>query len=129
MSISNAFFALATLVSRLVTWTGEDEVCWDYRDILMHAISSEDGVPNLYAQIKGHSEFDVDEIRFVPENASILESLYAAFSRGACMNPDEPEDEGEAGNFFFNADNVRAELNGEEEDGEYEEEGEENGAE
>ena len=114
---------------RLVTWTGATESCWGYRDILMHAISKEGDVPALYTQMKGETEFDVVEIRFVPDNAAILEDLYAAFSRGACLNPDEPEDEGEAGNFYFNVDQAHAELNGEEEDGEFEEDEEENGAE
>lgn len=112
---------------RSVTWTGSsDEKSWGYRDILMHAISKEGDTPALYTQIKGEDEFELLEIRFVPEDASILDDLYSAFSRGACMNPDEPEDEQEAGNFYFDADQVRAELNGEEEDGEYDEEEEGN---
>lgn len=112
--------------SRTVTWHGSDAPkSWGYRDILMHAISKEGDSPALYAQVKGADEFELLELRFVPEESTILDDLYAAFSRGACLNPDEViEDDGE-GEFYFNAEEVESGLNGDmdgyddaEEDGE-----------
>lgn len=100
--------------ARTVTWHGSDgPKSWGYRDILMHAISKEGDSPALYAQVQGADEYELFELRFVPEEASILDNLYAAFSRGACLNPDEVvEDDGE-GEFYFNVEEVEAGLNGE----------------
>ena len=78
----------------------------------MHAISKEGDAAALYAQVQGADEYELFELRFVPDEAAILDDLYAAFSRGACMNPDEVvEDDGE-GEFYFNAEEVEAGLNG-----------------
>jgi len=78
----------------------------------MHAISKEGNSPALYAQIKGADEFEVLELRFVPDESTVLDDLYAAFSRGACLNPDEVVDEDGEGEFYFNAEEVKAGLNG-----------------
>ena len=78
----------------------------------MHAVSREGDSPAIYAQLKGTDEFDLLEVRFVPQDSSKLDSLFAAFSRGACLNPDEAPDEEDAGNFYFDADEVAEGLNG-----------------
>lgn len=101
-----------TLDSLYCTWKLNDETSfsWGYRDILMHATSKESGSPCIYAQMNGEHEDELVEVRFVPEDANQVENLYTAFSRGACLNPDVPGDEEEAGNFYFNADEVEAGL-------------------
>lgn len=113
-----------------VTWEGaSSSTSWGYRDILMHAISKEGDAPALYAQVKGADEFELLELRFIPEeSADSLENLYAAFSKGACLNPDEAMDEEDAGNFYFDDNEVRAGLNdGMDVDDDGEEYGEEDG--
>jgi hypothetical protein len=94
----------------------------------MHAISKEGDLPALYAQLKGSDEFDLLELRFVPEESTNLDGLYAAFSRGACLNPDEVPDEEEAGNFYFDVNEVESGLNVDDFDDEEDGEADENGA-
>lgn len=92
----------------MVTWHGAElELSWDYRSILMHAVSREGPSPSLYAQIQGADEEELVEARFVPEDDTKIEDLFGAFSRGACLNPDDPIDDQEgAGNFYFDVNEV-----------------------
>jgi hypothetical protein len=90
---------------------------------MMHAVSKAGNSPAIYAQLAGADDDELLELRFVPEDGNRVEELFAALSKGAAMNPDEPEDEEGAGDFYFNADEVQAGLgNGDfEEDEEYDE--------
>lgn len=94
----------------------------------MHAVSREGDHPALYAQLKGKDEFDLVEVRFVPQDSSKLEEIFAAFSRGACLNPDEVPDDEDAGNFYFDADEVNAGINGDDFDDDEADEDDQNGA-
>jgi len=48
---------------------------------------------------------NVSELRFVPQNVSMLDTMFKAFSKGAELNPDE-ESEGE-GDLIYNDDEVQ----------------------
>lgn len=111
-------------LGRTVTWTGSaEELVWGYRTILMHAVSKEGSNPAIYAQLQGNDEYELLEARFVPEDATKLDDLFAAFSRGACLNPDEPGDDEGAGDFYFDDQEVRMGLD----NGDFEEDDEEEG--
>jgi len=57
----------------------------------------------------------ISDLRFVPENAGILDALYRAVSECAALNPDSDLSDGE-GDFMFNADEVRGGGAGAEDD-------------
>jgi len=109
-----------------------------YSSAGMHAISREDK-PTLYCQISGPNPFssnvdrvdtsdddgegnpdafqpDVDEcteVKFIPKDASCLDSIFEAFNHSASLNPDDDsEDEdganGEGAGFFFNGEEALA---------------------
>jgi len=61
---------------------------WDYRTIIIHAISREP-FPHIYLQISGEDETsDPFHVRFIPQSESDLQPLFDAFSKGAELNPD-----------------------------------------
>lgn len=64
--------------------------------------------------VDGHSEgaiadlSSVSEMRLIPEDASVLDHLFAVMSECAELNPDpEAEDEDGEGEFFYDEDEVR----------------------
>jgi len=78
----------------------------DFPFIVMHAIAGMDsslygGRPCLYCQLEGDT---LHEVAFIPRDPTVLQEMYAAFSRGAMLNPDEEQD-GE-GEFYYNESEV-----------------------
>lgn len=66
----------------------------------------------------------ISEVRFVPDNPAILESLWNAMNACAALNPDSDQSEGE-GDFLFNASEMHAgDMDGEEDAADYGEGGE-----
>ncbi|KAI9315353.1 regulator of volume decrease after cellular swelling-domain-containing protein [Dichotomocladium elegans] len=74
----------------------------EYPDIIIHAISRQDGRPSIYCQLEQGRFFPgqqipkdedildiVTELRFMPQDAGALEGIYAAFSECAALHPDE----------------------------------------
>jgi len=110
-------YGLLLLTTSKVQWTPANPngyvQTWGYKDILMHAISSNpEGfhLPCIYCQLSGDDEEEVNELRFVPSDANIVPDLFSAFNKGAELNPDEEkEDEGD---FFFNQDEIIGNLGG-----------------
>uniref|UniRef100_A0A6B2LN43 Uncharacterized protein n=1 Tax=Arcella intermedia TaxID=1963864 RepID=A0A6B2LN43_9EUKA len=97
-----------------VSWVPENSAVfpqsWGYKDILMHAITTDPdfSAPCIYCHLDGGDEEEVNEARFVPESEADLNALFNAFSKGAELNPDEvDEDEGD---FFFNPDEIMSGL-------------------
>jgi hypothetical protein len=88
------------ITSRCVRWslgpTGSDlSREWDYQHILLHAVSREAEKPNIYCQIAvgappgpDDDESQVQEVKFIPSNADMLQHMWDALSEGAALNPD-----------------------------------------
>ena len=84
----------------------------------MHAISSnseEDTTPDntppcLYVQLDSLDDDDDDdnatvpELRLIPKDDSLLDTIFQSFCQGAERNPDpdDDDDNGNGGGFFFN---------------------------
>ncbi|KAL1926519.1 hypothetical protein VTP01DRAFT_5640 [Rhizomucor pusillus] len=99
----------------------------EYPDIIIHAISRQDGRPGIYCQLESgrffpnqqipeeDQEDTVTELKFMPQDVGSLEAIYMALSECTALHPDEEflaeqaalEDEGE----FFADPSDEAELN------------------
>jgi len=69
----------------------------------------------------------ISDLRFVPENAGLLDALYHAMSECAKLNPDSDLSEGE-GDFMYNADEIRGGLAAGDDEDEYGEGGDDGAA-
>ncbi len=69
----------------------------------------------------------ISDLRFVPENAGMLDALYHAMSECAKLHPDSDLSDGE-GDFMYNADEIRGGMGGDGEDEEEYGEGGDDGA-
>ncbi|KAI8149622.1 regulator of volume decrease after cellular swelling-domain-containing protein [Fennellomyces sp. T-0311] len=75
----------------------------EYPDIIIHAISRQDGRPSIYCQLEAGRFFPnqqlpedpeeleetVTELKFMPEDPGSLEAIYMAMSTCAALHPDE----------------------------------------
>ncbi|KAI8890184.1 hypothetical protein K501DRAFT_319879 [Backusella circina FSU 941] len=75
----------------------------EYPDIIIHAISREEGQPNIYCQLESglffpnqdlpedpeEREETVTELRFIPRDIETLETIYMAMTDCAALHPDE----------------------------------------
>lgn len=104
------------VTTRNVIWISQPETSFmvDVPSIMVHAISRDRqafAMSCLYCQLDVPDD-DLSEIRFVPEDETLLEEIYHAFSSSAALNPDLPgPDDDAAGDFFFNGDEVNSGLN------------------
>ncbi|CEG79981.1 hypothetical protein RMATCC62417_14382 [Rhizopus microsporus] len=98
----------------------------EYPDIIIHAISRQDGQPNIYCQLDSgiffpnqqlpEDEYDrqetVTELRLIPRDSGALEGIYLAMSECAALHPDkEFMEEQEESDQEFYAPSDEAELN------------------
>ncbi|KAI7908008.1 regulator of volume decrease after cellular swelling-domain-containing protein [Cokeromyces recurvatus] len=74
----------------------------EYPDIIIHAISRQDGQPNIYCQLNAGIFFPnqqlpeneeerediVTELRLIPRDSGALEGIYMAMSECAALHPD-----------------------------------------
>jgi len=103
---------ILTLSSTKITWQPTDNSkpsrTWGYRDVLMHAISSDTQYfpkPCIYCHLEGNEESEVLEMRLVPPKPEHLHDLFISMNKGAEMNPDIGGDSDE-GEFFFNPNEI-----------------------
>ncbi|KAI9278425.1 regulator of volume decrease after cellular swelling-domain-containing protein [Phascolomyces articulosus] len=75
----------------------------EYPDIIIHAISRQDGRPSIYCQLEAgrffpnqqlpedeeEREDTVTELKFMPQDPGALEAIYMAMSTCAALHPDE----------------------------------------
>ncbi|KAI9493873.1 regulator of volume decrease after cellular swelling-domain-containing protein [Zychaea mexicana] len=75
----------------------------EYPDIIIHAISRQDGRPSIYCQLEAGRFFPnqqlpedeeeredvVTELKFMPQDPGALEAIYMAMSTCAALHPDE----------------------------------------
>ncbi|KAG2218351.1 hypothetical protein INT45_012970 [Circinella minor] len=72
----------------------------EYPDIIIHAISRQEGRPSIYCQLEQgrffpnqqlpeDEEDSVTELKFMPQDPGSLEAIYMAMSTCAALHPDE----------------------------------------
>ncbi|KAI8975671.1 regulator of volume decrease after cellular swelling-domain-containing protein [Mycotypha africana] len=100
----------------------------EYPDIIIHAISRQEGQPNIYCQLdsglffpnqqlpedKEERRETVTELRLIPKDTGALEGIYLAMSECAALHPDEEfmaEQEDYEDEEFFADPSDEAELN------------------
>ena len=94
---------------------GEDNVRWgsfefEYTQIILHAMCNDTESypkPCIYMQVENGSD-DMEEIRLVPKDPSILQAIFEQLSRCAALHPDEgmDQEDNESDTEFFNASNL-----------------------
>ncbi|KAI8350128.1 regulator of volume decrease after cellular swelling-domain-containing protein [Blakeslea trispora] len=108
--------------------SAQSGIAVEYPDIIIHAISRQQGQPNIYCQLDAglffpnqqlpedeqEREETVTELRLIPRDSGALEGIYLAMSDCAALHPDhefmaeqEESDEGE----FYADPSDEAELN------------------
>ncbi|KAF7727460.1 hypothetical protein EC973_007529 [Apophysomyces ossiformis] len=88
--------------SQLYFYSAEHQsgISVEYPDIIIHAISRQDGTPCIYCQLDAglffpnqqipeDEEDALTELKFVPRDPGALEGIYAAMSECAALHPDE----------------------------------------
>ncbi|KAI7870820.1 regulator of volume decrease after cellular swelling-domain-containing protein [Spinellus fusiger] len=98
----------------------------EYKDIIIHAISRREGIPCIYCQLDEgiffpqqqlpedaqELEETVTELKFIPEDSEILETIYLVMSECASLHPDEEfMAEQEEEDMFYADPSDAAELN------------------
>jgi len=77
-----------------------------FSEISMHALSSDAGFsmsPCVYCQLVGDDEEAIQEVKFVPKDASTVQAIFDALSRGVALHPDRSGENEEPG-FAFDCD-------------------------
>ncbi|CEP12441.1 hypothetical protein [Parasitella parasitica] len=108
--------------------TAQSGIAVEYPDIIIHAISRQDGQPNIYCQLDTglffpnqelpeddqEREETVTELRLIPRDGGALEGIYMAMNECASLHPDEEfmaeQEEEEDGDFYADPSD-EAELN------------------
>lgn len=96
----------------------EDGFSVDYPHISMHAISRDDeNFPRacVYCQLDDDKEESIPELRFIPHTSEAVDTIYNALCECAALNPDpidptDPMQNDEQGDFIFNEEEVENNL-------------------
>ncbi|CAO0798509.1 unnamed protein product [Mucor circinelloides] len=109
--------------------SAQSGIAVEYPDIIIHAISRQDGQPNIYCQLDSglffpnqqlpedeqEREETVTELRLIPRDGGALEGIYMAMNECASLHPDEEfmaeQDAYEDDNEFYADPSDEAELN------------------
>ncbi|KAI8091285.1 regulator of volume decrease after cellular swelling-domain-containing protein [Gilbertella persicaria] len=109
--------------------SAQSGIAVEYPDIIIHAISRQDGQPSIYCQLDAglffpnqtlpedeqEREETVTELRLVPQDSGALEGIYLAMSECAALHPDHEfmaeQEEDSDGQEFYADPSDEAELN------------------